>query len=170
MNDETILYRFQRANLTLAHCLTDAFAGRSLLGLLQSPRAWRLATWDGQDAGPLKLDQVYEARLFCEEGELRWLRDPAATGQGRAGWISELAYTPKGFEPVDSRALETIDGTILSYAKGFPGADVPDDVAGYTIREYIGSASGMAGEDGNMIVVEHRILRVLARTQTGGTQ
>ncbi len=168
MNMNVALYRFAHSNLTLEDCLMGSFARLPMQGLAQTPRVWELVEWDGQDLlGPVDIDQVYEVRLFCAAGELRWLRDAESVGQGRAAWISECADVPEGFAPVDTRELEPLDGQILSYGDGIAGEPVHDGVAGYAIREYIGQAPGTAGEDGNMIVVEQRILRVLSRIETG---
>ncbi|WP_295888653.1 hypothetical protein [uncultured Thiohalocapsa sp.] len=162
----TCLYRFACADVPLADCLAKSFAQVKLHGLLQAPGAIRLVTWPhlhDDEAGSL-LSQVYEARLFNEDGELRWLRDPEAPGTGRAAWITEAdAPAPVGFTALPSLTdLETLrGGKILSYGNDFPGAQVPGGLGGYRVCEYIGRAPEPAGTDGNRIIVEHRLLSIL---------
>jgi len=130
----TCLYRFTRADVALADCLAQSFSTAKLQGLLQAPREVRLIRWPGLDkqAADALLPQVYEARLFNEQGELRWLRDPDAAGTGRAAWITEAdVAAPAGFTPIESLTeLEIRDARILSYSSDFPGADTPGGLGG----------------------------------------
>lgn len=168
----TDLYRYRAAGTGLSECLAGAFGGRRLIGFAQSPGRLLWLVWDGQRCDPSGLDQVYEARLFCEQGELRWLRDPESDGAGRAAWVSEQASAPTGFEPIAPALsdLDFVDGRIISYGEDFPGAEVPKTIGAYALREYIGPAPGTAGEDGNRVVVEQRILGIVPREETGATR
>ena len=167
----TTLYRFARTGVALPNCLAESFAERRLRGLIQGPGRLIVLDWDGRRPDPPDLGQAYEARLFCESGELRWLRDPATADLGRAAWVSEDAEPPEGFAALAViQDLETLPARILSYGERFPGAPAHAEIGGYEIREYIGRARGSAGEDGNMTVVEQRIRRVIPRAETGGRQ
>lgn len=158
----TTLHQYHQEKVKLADCLSDSFAGVRLEGFLQTPS--RLIWLDGTQnpAGVDGLEQAYEARLFCDRGELRWLRDPESAGDGRAAWLSEQNHAPDAFEELDCiQAEDIIDGQILAYPPNPHDADAPADFGGYAIREYIGYAPGTAGEDGNLMVREQRILRTL---------
>ena len=177
------LYRYQRSGIALAVCLADAFARATLIGYAQTPRRLLFGRWDGAtfvDAGgrPLDLAQAYEARLFCEAGELRWLREPETGAGGRAAWISETDAAPTGFQAIEPllQDLEPLDQ--LGIGDGLPNriiaqtrARLPGIAEGqrgaYCIREYIGPAPGEAGRQGNHIVVEQRILGIAVWNEGG---
>jgi len=173
-----ILYRYQSAAIALADCLAQSFAKRRLLGYCQTPRSLLSGTWDGgayqdeQDADA-DLGQVYEARFFSDDGELRWLRDPQTDRLGQAAWLSEIEACPDGFSALDAlQELAKIDqfdlrggivpNRILTQSRArLPG--VPKGQRGvYRLREYIGPAPGEAGKQGNRIIVEQRILGIAA--------
>ncbi len=185
------LYRWRRDRIGLAACLRDCFSGQRLMGWCQTPRHLFLLGWDGAAVldwtgkaleGPDPLGQVYEARFFHSggdpDGELRWLRDPETDGFGRAAWVSETdRWAPRGFEtadvlsdlePLDALATPggTIPNRILIQARAeLPGIP-PGEPAVYRIREYMGPAPEPAGDHGNWIVVEQRILGI--RPLNGG--
>ena len=159
------VYRFTRADVTLAACLADSFSATKLHGLFQTPGEVRLIAWPGleQDGADALMPQVYEARLFNSQGELRWLRNPEFGGTGRAAWITDAdATAPAGFSPIASlTGLEIRDDRVLSYGIDSSGADIPEGFGGYRVREYIGRAADPAGADGNCIVIEQRVVGIL---------
>jgi CRISPR-associated protein (TIGR03984 family) len=167
--------------------LTDALAAipDELTGFCASPQAFRFARLRG---GTLECaiddtSQIIEARLGNEEAELRWLRDPAGRGEGEVvllaetrrsmpdGWASLPAL--EGLRACDS--LRLLTGTLApeSPQPGWRAMNAPrhgvvavpvgsDQLAHkrlkWCVREYLGPAPGSAGEDGNRIVVEERLL------------
>jgi len=178
----TTLYRYRRSGATLADCLAAVAApapNGALTGYCHSPRWTRFGTVDVQGSlifvrtpGPATADnlgQIYEARFFCEAGELRWLRDPEGVGTGQAAWVSEIEGAPKDFEALKPFTdLEILrdpktdkpDVRIVAQERAELPGIAPGERAAYVIREYIGPAPGQAGEDGNRMVVEQRILRI----------
>jgi hypothetical protein len=179
----TTLYRYSRRDAALGECLAAAAAKANLQGYCHSPRWTRFATCD--DKGQLAfvprlgspdseaLDQVYEARFFCEAAELRWLRDPDGTGNGQAAWVSEAEGAPEGFMPLekpldrltDLEILKALETRIAIQPRAeLPGID-PGKRGAYRLREYIGLAPGQAGADGNCMLVEQRILGIAPWTE-----
>lgn len=175
----TALHRFRRPEVGLTACICEGFAGRPMQGYCQTPRRLFFLTWDGQQLrtpvghsgqntgpqtgaeGPADLDEVYEARFFDEVGELRWLRNPETDGEGTAAWLSKEGAVPSGFTHLDSPTITaTHEIRIIAQQRAVLPGIPPDTRASYVIREYFGPAPGQAGEDGNQMVVEQRILRI----------
>ena len=184
----TTLYTQRRDAVSLINALA-AFPNQPLIGYCMTPAKFVFARWNGtgvETADGMGLDQVYEARFFDKTGELRWLRDPAANGVGSAVWIAESETKLAGWMPVDCLDVETLPnsnrlltGTLAEshetlaawrwtnaprHGKG--AVPVSDGNKGqrlaYVVREYRGSAPGDAGKDGNKIVVEERIIEIMA--------
>jgi CRISPR-associated protein (TIGR03984 family) len=177
------LYAWSKTAVTL----TDALAAipDELTGFCASPQAFcfaRLRTGVLECAIDDR-SQIIEARLGNKKAELRWLRDPAGRGEGQAVLLAEIprsmphgwaALPPlEGLEFWDSRRLLT--GTLApeSPQPGWRSMNAPrhgvvavpvgsDQLAHkrlkWCVREYLGPAPGSAGEDGNRIVVEERLL------------
>lgn len=191
------LYGMRKQGISLAAALHVAAPGFALVGFCASPASAFFARWDGATLHPGDtgdLGQVYEARLFAVAGELRWLRDPeSASGLGDAAWLAETAVGLDDWtalSPLEN--LDAIDGQrLLTGVLGRPGEDgwsvmnaprhgqvtVPvafpaKDAVGrrlaMTVREYLGDAPGSAGEDGNRLVVEERLLSIVVLNTTGG--
>lgn len=187
------LYSLIRQEIGLTDALHGAAAGEVLVGFCYSPAHVFFVRWDGGaletgDGG--NLAQVYEARLFAEAGELRWLRDPEhVQGHGDAVWLSEspvqrsgwTRLSPlEGLEPIAGQRLLT--GLLGKPVKaGWSSMHAPRHgevavpavgAAGqrlcFTLREYLGQAPGTAGEDGNRLVVEERLLSIAVCNNTGG--
>ena len=96
MNDLVTLHGRANKDLNLAEALEaslPALNGRETIALLYSPGECALARLkddkllDCRDK-PVVLSSFFEARIFNEETELRWLNDKA--GRGRAVLLSEL--------------------------------------------------------------------------------
>jgi hypothetical protein len=173
----TSLYRYRRRDASLSDCLAAVAANAPLHGYCHSPRWTRfgacdgrgLLTFAGQESGAATapLDQIYEARFFCDSGELRWLRDPESDGTGQGAWVSEVQGVPEGFESIDTLdGLTAMTGQIAIQHRAELPAPLRADPAAYVIREYIARAPGQAGQDGNCMVVEQRILRIAPWTGT----
>lgn len=186
------LYSLRRYGVGLAEALRGVAAGEVLAGLCQSPMRAFFVRWDGGALEPGDggdLTQVYEARLFAESGELRWLRDPEdAGGCGDAVWLSESPLDCAGWQPLDPLGGLTAIAArrLLTGVLGEPGSsgwssmhaprhgEVAVPAVGSSgqrlcliSREYLGAAPGTAGEDGNHLVVEERLLAIAVCNTTG---
>lgn len=160
--------------------------GQRPIGWAATPQHWRFVALE-EDAlvhpEGLAIDQLIELRLLTGTHEWRWLRNPDAAGVvGRAACLSET-----GPLPADWTALPPLDGlTVLDGRRLLTGMLGPEDppqagwgwmhaprhgrVAvpladrraglrlGWAVREYIGPASGLAGDMGNRCVVEERLM------------
>ncbi len=92
---------------TANHCLLCRFENNTLLG---------------SDNIPLEnnvIDFVYEARVFCELAELRWLKDPRKNNH-RAVILSEKAFSQDlvGWELHIETIIDTIPQTYLLWGEG----------------------------------------------------
>ncbi len=74
-------------------------AAEPAVALLYDPNSCRFARLgndglltreNGAEEGPTELSRVFEARVFNDTMELRWLKTPAGTGTGRAAILAEL--------------------------------------------------------------------------------
>jgi CRISPR-associated protein (TIGR03984 family) len=91
------LFIYSRQHVRLAEVLS-AYAsaidhGRAT-AILYSPRQCAMATFTngalrGPDGQPMNLTSVFEARVFCETAELRWLNDPGLEQRHRAVILTE---------------------------------------------------------------------------------
>ncbi len=129
------------------------------------------------------LNTVFEARVFNQNVELRWLN--ISNGLGRAVLISDIELTSVFNDDVDvslTQILDTIPQQYLLWGKGvvrspsslqgwsrlaaarIGALDVP--IAGIQpkqqvkliAKEYIGLCEGNAGEYGNVAVLEERLI------------
>ena len=152
--------------------------------MLSSPRAFRFALLDdGALCGPggeeVPLTEVFEARLFGEEAELRWLAQP--DGSGRAVMLTEADSEPlSGWRPLTAiEPLDVISQTAILWGTAAPSLDpgpgwtalsearigkldVP--LAAVEERAYVEAVSreylAEADQHGNVAVVEERLLRL----------
>lgn len=124
------LFVYTRQKLALNESLS-AFAAlidaNRATAILYSPRRCELAIfakgalhgWDGQ---PVDTVSVFEARVFHETAELRWLNDPSPEQCHRAVILTEqdLAAIPAGWEPEKDRrtVIETLPQTYLLWGEG----------------------------------------------------
>ncbi len=182
----TMLRSWRAEGLTLEGALSS-FVGRALTGLCYGPGfcAWALLNGDQAQCPEegFELGQVFEARFFDADGELRWLRDPAGEGAGSAVYLSEGTTVPaEGWTPqtaIEDCAVqpgryllwgqgcdtqEFLQGwsRVSAASIGTRATPVSGLVAGGNVYlcycEYIGRDSGLAGEDGNAAVLEQRFL------------
>lgn len=137
---------------------------------------------DRTNAPRRDLDRVFEARIFSGVGELRWLKEPNATG--RAAFVSEGEVGPTGWTPTPPTDVEPhnhqyllwgahapanltkVDGwtTLESPRTGRIAVPLTTNLAAgqraiLLAREYLGAEPGVAGRDhGNVAVVEERLI------------
>jgi CRISPR-associated protein (TIGR03984 family) len=129
MNPSIWLYGRASNGLTLESALAACSAalqsgGQSTIGLIYSPRKCELVTFDNGELsnsqGRAALDSVFEARVFNQQTEMRWLHQ--TNGQGRAVLLSKeeipAACRDKLHEDVSLKALKTLDQTYLLWGEG----------------------------------------------------
>lgn len=121
------LFVYTRRGPSLAEALTDfgEIAGDGpAAALLFSPRRCTPAAWEagslvGPDGRPTSLDDAFEARLFSESVELRWLNDPSAERRHRAVMLSEQALSPMhAWETETIAVIATLPQTYLVWGEG----------------------------------------------------
>lgn len=197
MNPRVTLHAYHQSGLSLQDALAALPHNATLQGYCISPAAFNFARYAGQldSVEPLAIDQVYEARFFNAQVELRWLRDPAGGGEGSAVWLAEQPlHLPQGWHAAPLPDLiplpdshRVLTGTLASPADraGWQTLNaprhgtlcIPLDVPApgqrpaWRVREYLGPAPGTAGEDGNHMVVEERLIGLeplLAQAQSTG--
>jgi hypothetical protein len=148
MNNEPLNY-WRTEAITLTDAVTT-LGQRAWHMLAYAPGRYHLDSV--LDPAALAADRdIYEARLFDAKGELRWLRNPAGSGEGVAVYLSPFAGTLPGWAETTLPWQETVDGEYLLHGGGH-----------LRYQEYIGAAPGKAGQDGNLAIVEQR-LTVLER-------
>lgn len=92
---EIKLFIHSRERVSLPEALAEfAKAGGEVIALLYSPRSCDFATMsegrlEGSDGQRVDLWAVYEARVFSENAELRWLNDPTHEKRHRAVILTE---------------------------------------------------------------------------------
>lgn len=183
-----LLHTCTRRMLSLKDAL-EAFAvvvGPKLAtAILYSPRRCDLASLAnralfGPDDKPLDIAMVFEARLFNESAELRWLNDPSPEKCHRAVILAESNHSEKlpDWTPGDSpTVIETLPQTYLLWGKGtgrlmssgwselatarigalpVPAGDVAKNQRVFLhSREYVVEA-----EHGNAVVFDERLLKL----------
>jgi hypothetical protein len=188
------LFSYRKEGLGLADAL-DALGHQTLQGYCITPAAFVFARYVGGSVETVEsrpIDQVYEARFFNGDVELRWLREPAGQGCGVAVWLAERPLElPTDWAVAEMAGLEALPdcgrlmtGTLAQAMAGQPGwhemnaprhgriaVPLADGRPGcrpaWILREYLGTAPGTAGEDGNRLVVEERIVGIATAAESG---
>jgi len=176
----------------IAACL-PALGGRKTYALLYSPRECKLALLeDGKlyngSGEASQLGECYEARLFNEQAEMRWLHN--CNGKGRAALIADSPI-PNGCAALSEdvsitgrdlpRILKTLPQTYLLWGEGVSQEraglrkgwsrlttarigrlDVPVDGVQEKQRVFLCAKEYMAecDEYGNVAVIEERLLKL----------
>jgi CRISPR-associated protein (TIGR03984 family) len=186
------LFSWAAAGVTLgetlvaaAPCLCDG--GEATFALLYAPTRAHLCLVSemgdlmSSSGSPIDPDDVFEARCFSLNGELRWLHEQ--DGRGPAVYVSEADLDEAGRQVFETRLdpleCEVLEQTYVLFGKGAPdeslapgwsraaearvGAiDVPlagvaeGEHVGLRFREYIGPQP--EDEHGNWVVLEERFL------------
>lgn len=180
MSNDRILYSRAANKITLfdglkncAGCFSDA------VGLFYSPESCKFGKVQGdkitdETGKDLDLNRVFEARIFNQQSELRWLN--RSNGTGRAILLSQTdihQYLTKDIPEI--QAIDIIDSQYLLWGEGTGGNDdtwscisaartgklsVPigkiarNDRVKLRFREYL----GVCDEHGNVAVVEERLM------------
>ncbi|AGY58604.1 type III-D CRISPR-associated protein Csx19 [Gloeobacter kilaueensis] len=172
---ERVLHGRTSNNLSLAEALTNCAAPLTgAIALLYSSNACTFARFeDGlliDAGGDIDLTPVFEARVFNEACELRWLN--THDGQGRAVLLSETQQNGLEEDIMPLHFLEALPGTYLLWGEqidsdlatgwsrvgrsrmgaiAIPLAPLPKGACVYLqVREYLGEI----GDHGNVAVVE----------------
>jgi CRISPR-associated protein (TIGR03984 family) len=131
------LYVWTRADVGLVEVLGQIQLAESgaaaLLYAPQACRAGRVASLPegrrilGSGDKVIDLDDVFEARVFGESGELRWWNDPDSAS-GRAAWVSEESQPPKGppsaWAAEPARNVECLGNRYLLWGERIATGDV----------------------------------------------
>lgn len=164
----TVLHVATRDGLTFAEAMENAPDG---FALLTTP--WRYAVIAAAEARTSAPDGVFEARVFDEHAELRWLND--TEDRGRAVVITEdPGHLPPAFtDRVQVEVIGIEEGGYLLWGKAvevsggwttltterigsmrIPGEFQRGDHVALTTREYLGRDS----DHGNAYIAEERLL------------
>jgi CRISPR-associated protein (TIGR03984 family) len=123
------LFVYTRQNLALNDALSTFAAlidADRATAMLYSPRRCELATiakgaWHGWDGQPVDIGSVFEARVFHETAELRWLNDPSPEQCHRAVILTEQDVVTKlegwSCEPRND-VIDTLPQTYLLWGEG----------------------------------------------------
>jgi CRISPR-associated protein (TIGR03984 family) len=123
------LYIYRRQGLSLPQAgdaFTSAANGDPATAFLFTPERFYLARFAAGQflnaAGcTLDISQVYEARIFTDKLELRWLNDPTAAKQHRAVILAETDLVAKlrnDWDVHKEDVLETLEQTYLLWGQG----------------------------------------------------
>jgi CRISPR-associated protein (TIGR03984 family) len=195
MNSTTTLYTWTKGAVTFTAAMQAVAQtlGGNLVGLFYSPQTCQFGLYCNgafldEAAKSLRLSYVYEARVFTEQGELRWWNDPATGfGQGQAAYLSEAQRPPDGWPDCPAVRHEVVrwpnhyllwgegwDTNTRTLAAGWSrlaagrigtlpvpfGGLQPKERLQLSTVEYFGQAPGLAGEHGNVVVVEERLVKL----------
>lgn len=119
----TTLYRYRaEQTLTLSDAITVCQSSlEGAIALLYSPQACELgrlvsdSSLQGVDDQSIELSDVFEARIFNENCELRWLN--CINGSGNTALISEIEQTVAGFNSVEPKTCEALTQCYLLWGE-----------------------------------------------------
>jgi len=166
-------------DISLKDCLSLWKGVEGALGILYGPGTCQFVRLDPSDGSPRvrngkpDLSLVFEARLFCSKGEMRWL---LREGRGTATLIDEGVFpAPEGFQ-AETCPCEALDQDYLVWGRLVSSAtegwaetasarigtlDLPVDQGTPGERAALRTLEYMAPMDhGNMCVVEERLVAV----------
>lgn len=160
------------------------------IGLFYSPTACAMGRWlngemQGATGEPMGLDQVFEAKIFNETYELRWLNQ--SRNLGPAALISEQALAPFGAFTEDVSLPQSLiphDQQYLLWGEGLNPSQGRSPQSGWSClsaarigrldvpienlqpnqrvqlltREYFGELTDSRFDFGNVVVLEERLL------------
>src|SRR2546425_825344 len=122
----SILFTYaSKNNVALGRVLTDwqSVLQPPAIALLYAPNWCRFALLNGKgelfgfDGAAIKPDPVYEARVFNQHAELRWLNE--AECKGKAVFLTEAKQTLADYDDLGQlKPLRTIDQTYLLWGEG----------------------------------------------------
>ncbi len=174
---EHTLYRTTVAGVGLAEAL-DAFAPKipEATALLYSPARCQLLRFQdgrlhGSSGGEIDLRAVFEARVFSQDGELRWLHE--AAGLGRASFVSESPAQAESGDVHEQPCIDRLEhgyllwGNVQSAEGGWArmalarvgSFDVPSADAQPGARLRLKAVEHLArGKHGNTYICDERLI------------
>ena len=124
----TTLFVHDRDRVSLAEALAEFtnVGGAAAVGLLYSPQSCEFAALAsgelrGSDGQPVDLSMVFEARIFSQVAELRWLNDPGRGQRHRAAIDAERGHSESLGAPWRvnlTNAVDTLSQTYLLWGEG----------------------------------------------------
>jgi CRISPR-associated protein (TIGR03984 family) len=183
------LFVYTRQALSLADALSGFATVIGMNGataILYSPRRCELATCAegalrASDGQPVDIGTVFEARVFNETAELRWLNDPSTEQCHRAVILTEQDRTGmlEGWEPENDQpsVIDTLPQTYLLWGEGtdrpmnagwselatarIGGLRVPVGNVGRNQRVLLHSVEYIVeAEHGNAVVFDERLVKL----------
>lgn len=184
----TTLFVYARQKIALNEALS-AFAGmigaNRATAILYSPRRCQLAIFangalQGSEGQPVDMGSVFEARVFNEAAELRWLNDPGQEQCHRAVILTEQDCSAKldGWSCQPKKdVIDTLDQTYLLWGEGtgramkdgwselamarIGGLKVPVSAVGKNQRVVLHSLEYVIeAEHGNAVVFDERLMKL----------
>lgn len=181
------LFIYTRQKHTFPEALS-AFAGisgsQSATAILYTPRRCELATFTngilhGSDGQPLDMANIFEARVFHELAELRWLNDPSPTQNHRTVILTaqeqttlidwHLETVPQIIEKISQTYLLWGEGTGRKLINGWSelatarigGLRIPVGNLGRNQRVLLNSVEYIVEADhGNAVIFDERLLNL----------
>ncbi len=183
----TKLFSYQQEQISLEEATQLSFSINDY-GLFYTPTQCLFGRWDGdkiRDATdkPLDLEQVFEARLFNSNVELRWLKGFTPDNLGNAVYLFEqpTANNKNWIQQPTLSNLKTHENQYLLWGEYWQADNLAENwsclatsrigkllvpVANLQknqrvilkTREYFGLPDNVAGEHGNKVVIEERWL------------
>lgn len=183
------LFVYTRQGLSLADALSGfarVVGKNGATAILYTPQRCELATFAekalrASDGQPVDIGTVFEARVFSETTELRWLNDPSTEQCHRAVILTEQYRTGmlEGWEPENDRpsVIETLPQTYLLWGEGtdrpvsngwselatarIGGLRVPLGNVGRNQRVLLHSVEYIfEAEHGNAVVYDERLVKL----------
>ena len=188
MNESLFIYT--REKLSLMDSLSTfakEFGENKLTAILYTPRRCELATFDqgtlqASDCQSVNIASVFEARLFNETAELRWLNDPGSAHCHRTVVLTEkkgLKLVAGWGQDIDSKQkfIKTLPQTYLIWGEGtgrylgeswselatarIGGLNVPLGEVGKKSRVLLRTKEYIVESDhGNAVVFDERLLKL----------
>lgn len=125
---QTTLFVHHCECVSLAEALSAfvAVGGEGAIALLYSPRSCEFAVLAsgelrGCEGRPVDFSAVFEARVFNEDAELRWLNDPGHAGRHRAVILAEQDCSASLGDSWSKKLIaiiDTLDQTYLLWGEG----------------------------------------------------
>ena len=119
----TTLYSYRaKKTLTVSEAITACqHILEGAIGLLYSPQACTLVrlapdgTLHDADTKEVSLTNIFEARIFNENCELRWLNE--LDGSGRAALVAESEISAAGFGKINTKACDALEQRYLLWGE-----------------------------------------------------
>ena len=181
MSAHVTLTTFVWSGLTLEQALSrfaELPSSPPAVAILYSPRRCELATFAegllrGPNGQPIDTTTIFEARVFHQTAELRWLNDPSPQALHRAVILIDPAPAtfPKGWDEGESEqhaiaVIETLPQTALLWGQG-TGRPISDGWSELATARIGRLLVPLAGVNANQRVLLHSLEYVVAEEEDG---